>query len=94
MLQINDKAVPNSQVIVTELPDDQAVLLDLESRQYFSLNTSGLWIWREVEKGAPLKEIYEKMNNEFDVTPEKAKDAVLNLISQLQNEALVTIEHE
>lgn len=44
-------------VIVTELQEGDAVLLHLGTRMYYSLNETGLNIWRHLENGQILTEM-------------------------------------
>ena len=46
------------------------------------------------DDGLMLEEISEKLQEEFDVTPEKAKESVLNLIDELITEKLVKVVDE
>ena len=61
---------------------------------YFTLNEPGLRIWQMLSGGHANGEISEKIQEEFDVTPEKAKESVLNLIEELITEKLVKVVDE
>jgi hypothetical protein len=89
MLTHKDIATPNTQVILTELDDDQAVLLHLDTKMYFSLNATGLWIWKQLEQGRTMGEISDKLHDEFDVSPEQAEECVLKLVNHLHAEQLI-----
>ena len=90
MLKASDKATPDSDVIVTEL-DGEAVLLNLDTKLYFSLNATGVAIWKLLAEDLTLGQIGERLFQEYDVTPEKAQQCVLDLVSQLNDEKLVNI---
>jgi hypothetical protein len=89
MLTASDKVTPNSDVIVTEL-DGEAVLLNLDTKLYFSLNATGVTIWKLLDEGLTLGQIGERLFQEYDVTPEKAQQCVIDLVDQLNNEKLVS----
>jgi hypothetical protein len=93
MLNASDKATPDSDVIVTEL-DGEAVLLNLDTKLYFSLNTTGVRIWKLLAEGLTLGDISERLFEEYDVTPEKAQQCVLELVGQLNDEKLVTVTRD
>ena len=93
MLKASDKATPDSDVIVTEL-DGEAVLLNLDTKLYFSLNATGVAIWKLLDEGLTLGQIGERLFQEFDVTPEKAQQCVLDLVGQLNDENLVTVTRD
>lgn len=93
MLIESDKATPDSDVIVTEL-DGEAVLLNLETKLYFSLNATGVAIWKLLAEGLTLGQIGERLFQEYDVTPERAQQCVLDLVGQLNDEKLVTVTRD
>ncbi len=89
MIELNQKVKPDPDVVITELENKEAVLLHLGSKNYFTLNETGLRIWQMLSSGLTPVEISERLQEEYDVTPEKAKESVLNLIGELINEKLV-----
>ena len=93
MLTASDKATPDSDVIVTEL-DGEAVLLNLETKMYFSLNATGVAIWKLLDEGLTLGQVGERLFAEYDVTPEKAQQCVLDLVGQLNDEKLVIVTRD
>ena len=93
MLKASDKATPDSDVIVTEL-DGEAVLLNLDTKLYFSLNATGVAIWKLLDEGLTLGQIGERLFQEFDVTPEKAQQCVLDLVDHLNDEKLVSVTRD
>ena len=93
MLKASDKAIPDSDVIVTEL-DGEAVLLNLETKLYFSLNATGVAIWKLLAEGLTLGQIGERLFQEYDTTPERARQCVLDLVGQLNDEKLVTVTRD
>ena len=93
MLTASDKATPDSDVIVTEL-DGEAVLLNLDTKLYFSLNATGVAIWKLLDEGLTLGQIGERLFQEYDVTPEKAQQCVIDLVDQLNDEKLVSVTRD
>ena len=91
MIRSEQKFQPHAQVVSTELEPTEAVLLHLDSKRYFTLNETGWRIWQYLEKGLNLKEIAQKLQEDFDVDAKKAEQSVLNLIQDLQSEKLVEI---
>ena len=83
---------PDPDVIVTELDDGEAVLLHLRSRKYFSLNKTGLEIWRLLGEHLTLDSVGERLHATYDVSREHARSSVSNLTSGLLEAGLVTLE--
>ncbi len=94
MLDLNSRLKPDPEVVITELEDKDAVLLHLGTKTYFTLNDTGLRIWQMLSSGLTPGEVCKKLPEEFDVSPEKAKKSVLNLVGELINEKLVKIIDE
>ena len=78
----------NQSVVCTEL-DDGAVLLNLETKSYFTLNATGLRIWQIIEELHSPVEISKRLSNEYEVDAERAKVSVIKLLEQLQKEDLI-----
>ncbi len=92
MLDLNSRLKPDPEVVIRELEEDkEAVLLHLGTKGYFTLNDTGLRIWQMMNSGLTPGEIGERLQSEFDVSPEKAEESVLKLIGELINEKLVRV---
>ena len=80
-------------MVVTKL-DDEAVLLHLDTKMYFSLNVTGLWIWQQLCDGMAAKQINTKLEKEFDIAADTAELSVKNLIDELLKEQLLVSADE
>ena len=94
MIELNHRVEPDPDVVITELEGKEAVLLNLATKMYYTLNETGLRIWQMLSSGRTLGEISETLSGEFNVTPEKAKESVFNLIGELTAEKLVKVVDE
>ncbi len=90
MIKLDQMIKPDPDVVVTELEDErEAVLLHLGTKNYFTLNETGLFIWQMLSNDITPGEICDKLPEKFDVPPEKAKESVLKLIEELIDEKLL-----
>ena len=89
-IMLDEKVRPHAEVVDTKLDDGEVVLLHLESKTYYSLNPTGERIWGGLKEGLSLKEISQRLQEEFDVNEEDADRSVRDLIKELceQNLAL------
>jgi hypothetical protein len=78
----------NPEVIYTEL-EDGAVLLNMESGFYYSLDVVGVEVWRLIEPANGAAEIGTALTTMFDVSAERATAAVARFVSALLEERLV-----
>ncbi len=90
---IDKKIVPYSEVTCTEF-DDEAVLLNLETKTYYTLNKPGVYAWKLLNSGINLSEIVERIRDEFTVDEETAVKNVCDLIDELVREQLVKVIDE
>ena len=94
MIELNQKIKLDPEVIATELENNEAVLLHLGTKKYYSLNETGLRIWQMLSEGASLLRVHETLQNEYDIAPDHAEKCILDLTNELLNEKLLTILDE
>jgi hypothetical protein len=62
----------NNESVSGKLQDEQ-VILDIEKGKYFSLNPVATLIWEILEQPLSIKNLCNKLVEEYDVEPEKCK---------------------
>jgi NACalpha-BTF3-like transcription factor len=90
---IDKKIEPFSEVTFTEL-DDEAVLLNLETKTYYTLNKPAIYVWKLLNNRMNLSEIVQRVEEEFEVDRETAEKNVSDLICELVAEQLVQVAEE
>jgi Coenzyme PQQ synthesis protein D (PqqD) len=75
--------VPHDHVVFTDLDGTEAVLVDLNTKQYFQLNATAGLIWRGLARGASVDAIAQEMAAEYDVTIDHARRSVDAAIREL-----------
>jgi hypothetical protein len=83
------RLVPSPGVICTQLDENDAVLVDLDSDRWFVVNETGFRIWRELKVGRSVPEIARLLVIEYDVTPDDARRAVAQMVDSLRAQGLV-----
>ena len=82
---------PKPSVVTTDLMDE-AVLLDLDTRAYFSLNETGTRVWEALAAGRTDAEAAGALVDEWNVTPDEAAATVRTFVDDLvQNGLLVPV---
>ena len=89
MLTLEQRVRPDPEVVDTEVGPDEVALLHLGTKQYFSLNATGLRIWRGLKEGLTLQAIVKRLQDEFAVDAERAERSVLRLVDELIQADLV-----
>jgi hypothetical protein len=81
---------PNPQVLFTELEDGTGVLLHLDTKFYYTLNATGVVVWKALSAAAPsASAIATKIAEAFRVEPEAAEKDVEALLADLVADGLV-----
>ena len=87
------KLLPNPSVVFTDLEDGSAVLLDLDSKFYYSLNETGCLMWKVFEKNgsSDTGKLIEALMSEYDVEEAQAVGDVEEFLGSLAKEGLVQL---
>jgi Coenzyme PQQ synthesis protein D (PqqD) len=78
----------NPDVECTEL-EDGAVLLNMETRLYYSLNQVGLELWDAIDAADGPEQVASRVAGAFRVDDQTALDAVSRFVPALERERLV-----
>lgn len=77
------------QVTVQTL-DGEAVLLDLTTEQYFSLNEVGTVIWELLDGQHSVSELVDTITAEYEAERAEVENDVRDLLTALSSEGLIT----
>ena len=69
--------------------DDEVVILDIASGQFYGINDVGSLVWDLLEYDTTRDALIEAVTAEFDVDPAQAGDDIDSLVSQLSDAGLV-----
>lgn len=71
---------------------DGAVLLNLRTKRYFSLNETGTRVWELLLEGRTEEEIVRTMTQEFDVAEGAARRETAEVIAALRDNQLIVAD--
>ena len=82
----------NPDVILTEMNDGTGVLLNLKTKFYFALNTTGVFVWKELElrPAQTRSEIAGAIHRSFRVELDRAERDLDDMVRELLDEELVS----
>ena len=88
---MSKKYSASEEVVFTDLDDGSAVLLHLETKYYFSLNETGCFLWKllEREAGVTKEEMAEELCEGFDVEADRALADVSEFLGELSEQGLI-----
>lgn len=80
-------------MVFTDLEDGSAVLLDLDSKFYYSLNETGCFMWQVFDGQAemPVQNLVERLVGEYEVSEEDARHDIEEFIGDLAKEGLIEV---
>ena len=80
---------PHDHVVFTDFEGGEGVLVDLNTKRYYTLNETAALIWRALEQGLGSEEIVRQLTDAYDVTPEHAAASLEQTLSTLRARQLL-----
>jgi|SRR5271170_2212289 len=84
----------NRPDVTNEVIDGEAVIINLVTGHYYSLEGEGAEVWSLLASGATIGAIVDQMTRCYAGDRPTISDNVLGLVSQLQQEQLIIIANE
>lgn len=95
MISLNNHLCPNKEEITAKIIDGEAIIINISTGVYYSMDNVGAALWNMIEKEYTLQECITEIVNQYDVTNETAKTDAERLASDLLKENLVaTLDNE
>ncbi len=79
---------PHPSVVSTEV-EDALVILHLDTKRYFTLNSTGSAIWHHLTQGKAEAEIVAALAAEYDADEAHLAESTRRLLAQLEAAALI-----
>jgi Coenzyme PQQ synthesis protein D (PqqD) len=80
-----------SEDVVSRDLEGEAVILNLESGTYFGLDKVGTRIWSLLQQHGSLRQVFDSMQQEYEVTPETLERDIVRLVGELRGKGLVRV---
>ena len=91
MISLSQIICANEQQVAAKVMDGEAILINLGTGAYYSIPSTGGFIWSLVEQKLSVDEIVRAVAAHYNVTREQAEVDVLRLGEELHAERLVTV---
>lgn len=79
---------------IAQQVNDETVIMDLGSEQYFGLNDTGTRIWRLIEREATVGEIVDALVSSFDVPRSRLESDCDAILTELDSAGLILPREE
>ena len=89
-MDLNQKVTFAETVFAQEV-DGEMVLLDMNSEEYFGLDSVGTDIWQAIEEKRRLKNVLEVLLTQYDVEEEVLKSDLIAFVEKLQERGFVEV---
>ena len=86
-----EQKVVFAESVFAQLVDDEMVLLDMESENYFGLDEVGTSIWNAMQENETLNEVFAVLLEQYDVGEEMLKNDLLNFVTKLVDNGLAKV---
>jgi len=80
----------NEQQVAAKVMDGEAILINLSTGAYYSIGSTGGFIWSLVERRLSIEDIACAVVESYDVDRARAEEDVLRLSEELRVEGLIT----
>ena len=90
-MNIKSKITLSKNVFAQEI-DEETIILDSTTQEYFSINEIGKVIWSLLEEKKNLEEIKAEMLDMYEVPEEQIEKDLLNFIQALAQKKLIKID--
>lgn len=85
---------PNERRTASRVIDDEAILIDLLSGNYYSIADVGSIIWQMIEARWTLRDIALAVSEQYDVDRDRVGADIKAFVDALLDEDLIEISHE
>jgi hypothetical protein len=87
---VNESFQANRNVLFTEVDDGQAVLLHLETKFYYTLNKTGVVVWKTLsDVSATRRRLAETLSERFIVDVDEAARDLEPVLDEMLSEGLI-----
>lgn len=82
----------NTPQVISEIIDGEAVLIHMDKGYYYSLNTTGAFIWERLERRMQVVDLLDDCTACFMGNPAEIQSAARGLIETLVEEELISLD--
>jgi len=79
---------PDTARVAARVIDGEAIIMDVRSGVYYSMQGTGSFVWEQIDGGATVQGIAQALARRYDVSPERALQDVTSLVEQLLQEGV------
>jgi hypothetical protein len=85
---------PNTPKVIYETYDDEVVLINMDSGNYYSLNRTAGRAWASIERRITAQEIARDLRRDYACDGAQVEEEVLRFVKELHQEGLIVADEE
>ncbi len=89
-MTLKSKVTIPESVFLQEV-DEETILLDANSEEYFSLNETGAIFYKLLKEEASLQDIIKILHETFEISKEQLESDLLTFLTALQEKKLLIV---
>lgn len=89
MTQVTSRFRVNEKLVTSKIIDGEAIIINLASGMYYSLDKTGASVWMLIGGGYSTEEIAEVMSSRYPVPANRVREDVDRLIGEMVKQNLV-----
>ncbi len=89
-ISLDSVVSPNKDLVFSNVADE-VVILDLKSGVYHGLESVGARAWELMAEARPVREVRDRLLDEYDVECQVCESDLLRLIEELKSHGLVDV---
>jgi len=93
-MNLTDKPIANSVVVLREEFDDWAVLFNPDTADAMGTNPVGVAVWKQMDGKKSLADIVSEIKNSFEDAPDGAFKEIVTFVNSLEEKGFVGLEVE
>ncbi len=83
--------VTRNNSIVVGIIDEEIVMMNLETREHYHLNSSGKQIWDLLDQPQTVDELCRALGSRYEVTSEACEKDILRFVEELAAQGIVLV---
>jgi hypothetical protein len=87
----SDCTVVANEDTLSSAVGDETVILHFSAGTYFGLDEVGTRVWKLIEQPRTVRDLLDRLLEEYDVEPDRCRVAVSRLLEELTESGLVTV---
>lgn len=89
MTQLTSRFRVNEKLVTSKIIDGEAIIINLASGMYYSLDKSGASVWMLIGGGYSIEEIADVVSGRYSIPVERVREDVDRLIIEMVKQSLV-----